>query len=540
MGVAPVVISEDEVRSALRAVLASNTFSRSQQLSRLLKYLCDSLLTHGPDYLAEYTIGTEALGRAADFDPTQDAAVRVEMHRLRRRLREYYDNEGTHDPVRVVIPSGQYAPVITRGGEEHKDPPPVREPAALEPPPDPPPPTVASEPPNDSRPFHFTARQVAWVSVAGMALLLFSAWLLWRPANATANGHPDMLKSAVTIPPPSLPAPPTAGIRIRCGRRSPWTDRVGQIWAADQYFEGGQAVEFPAHSYIARAFDPRLYESARSGTFSYRIPLPARTYEMHLYFMEPVFGPDGDGGEASRLFRVYINGQKVFDRFDILADADGQWTADMRVFKDISPGPDGNVLLNFESISGPALLNGIELVPARPHILNPIRLLPQDNFYTDSIGNVWTPDNFVTGGRISLHPGPVKNTRDQEIFRHERFGHFRYVIPVDRGSYSVYLYMSEEYWGPGNPGGGGDGTRVFSVFCNGTALLRNFDLYKEAGINTGVVRAFHHLTPNGQGKLALSFEPEHDYASLYALEVLDESGPDTPAYSRTLITSAGN
>jgi len=105
---------------------------------------------------------------------------------------------------------------------------------------------------------------------------------------------------------------------------------------------------------------------------------------------------------------------------------------------------------------------------------------------------------------------------------------------VDRGSYSVYVYMSEQYWGPGNPGGGGVGTRVFSIYCNGTSLLRSFDLYKEFGTNSGVVRGFHQLTPNAQGKLTLSFEPEHDYASIYALEVIDEAGPDTPSYQRTL------
>jgi len=100
--------------------------------------------------------------------------------------------------------------------------------------------------------------------------------------------------------------------------------------------------------------------------------------------------------------------------------------------------------------------------------------------------------------------------------------------------------MAEEYWGPGNPGGGGVGTRVFSVFCNGTALLRSLDLFKESGANYGVVRAFHHLTPNGQGKLMLSFEPEHDYASIYGLEVLDEAGPDTPSYERTLSGAGRN
>jgi hypothetical protein len=527
------VVAEDEIRLALQTILASETFTRSQQLSRLLKYLCDSLIAHGADRIAEYAIGTEALGRPSDFDPNQDAAVRVEMHRLRRRLRDYYDAEGASDPIRIVIPPGQYAPVVTRTSEEQASTSEVD--------------AVLPAEPLQHTPRHWKpGRAVLLWSIAGAAVVMLLVWFFWRrPGSATASGHPDAAKGATLIPsPPAQPGVPTQlGVRIGCGRRSPWTDRLGQIWGRDEYFEGGEAIEIPGRSYIPGAVDARLYQSARTGTFNYQVPLTGSTYEMRLYFIEPVFGPDNDqGGEANRMFSLSINGQKVFDRFDILADADGPWTADVRVFKDISPGPDGRVHIDFQSmgIIAPALINAIEFVPARPHILNPVRLLPQDNFYTDSAGNLWTPDNYHEGGRMSVHPGPVKNTRDQEMFRHERFGRFRYAVPVGPGSYSVYLYMAEEYWGPGNPGGGGVGTRVFSVFCNGTALLRGIDLFKESGINYGVVRAFHHLTPNGQGKLLLSFEPEHDYASIYGLEVIDEAGPDTPSYERTVSVKRGN
>ncbi len=519
------VVAEDEVRLAVQTVLSSQTFSRSQQLSRLLKYLCDSLLAHGADRIAEYSIGVEALGRAADFDPTQDAAVRVEMHRLRRRLRDYYNGEGAADAVRIEIPSGRYAPVVSRAVEESKAGTGVNEIA---------PETEALLPgdgPQTPR-LPFRGRAVFWGSIAGVMVAALAATLAWpRPGTAIARARRDPAKAATVAP----PSPPLSGIRIGCGRRDPWTDRLGQIWGHDEYFTGGDSIAIPGRPYIAGTFDARLFQSARTGTFSYRVPLPGQTYEMRLYFIEPVFGPENDqGGEGNRLFSIAINGRKVLDRFDIVADADGPWTADVRVFKDVSPGPDGHVLVNFESISGSALLNAIEFVPARPHILNPVRLLPQDNFYTDSAGNLWTPDNYSRGGRVAIHPGPVKNTRDQEIFRHERFGRFQYTVPVDHGSYSAYVYVAEEYWGPGNPGGGGVGTRVFSIFCNGSALLRALDIFKESGTNYGVVRAFHHLTPNAQGKLALRFEPEHDYASLYGLEVIDEAGSDAPSCDRTV------
>lgn len=525
-------VGEDELRLELHTIVTSETFGRSQQLSRLLTFLCESLIAHRTDHMTEYAIGTEALGRPTDFDPTQDAAVRVEMHRLRRRLRDYYKNEGASHSVHIVIPPGGYTPAVARVGVEPNSEPVAEVPdtACTEPAE----PSPAAPPP----PARFAARHLRMLGLAAVAATLIGAWLLSRPPRAAAtSGRADVAKGSVVLPLLSN----QASVRIGCGSRSAWADRLGQFWGRDAYFEGGQPIEIPPRRYIPGAFDARLYQSARTGNFKYSIPLPAGTYELRLYFIEPVFGPDNDqGGEANRLFTIAINGQQIFNRFDILTDADGPWTADVRVFKDVSPDSTGHVNLAFQSIANVALVNAIEFVPARPHVLNPIRLLPQDNFYTDSAGNLWTPDNYSAGGRISTHPGVVANTRDQELFRHERFGRFRYAIPVDRGSYSAYFYLAEEYWGSATPAGGGEGTRVFSIFCNGTALLRSIDLLKEAGNNIGVVRAFHHLKPNAQGKLLLSFEPEHDYASLYALEVLDEAGPDRPSYERTLTGGGAN
>jgi len=68
----------------------------------------------------------------------------------------------------------------------------------------------------------------------------------------------------------------------------------------------------------------------------------------------------------------------------------------------------------------------------------------------------------------------------------------------------------------------GHGKRVFDVYCNGVALLRRFDIFKEAGANRGVVKTFRGLEPNGQGKLQLWFMPARDYANVFAIEVTPE------------------
>ena len=69
-----------------------------------------------------------------------------------------------------------------------------------------------------------------------------------------------------------------------------------------------------------------------------------------------------------------------------------------------------------------------------------------------------------------------------------------------------------------------DGRFIFDVYCNGAALLRNFDIFKEAGAeNRALKKTFHGLQPNAQGKLMLSFVPIRNYASVRAIEVMSES-----------------
>jgi hypothetical protein len=41
------------------------------------------------DPLKEYTIGVEALGKPTDYDPRLDPTVRVDISKLRAKLREY-------------------------------------------------------------------------------------------------------------------------------------------------------------------------------------------------------------------------------------------------------------------------------------------------------------------------------------------------------------------------------------------------------------------------------------------------------------------
>src|SRR5438477_6725276 len=97
-------------RHELDALLASGIFSRAPNLAQLLTYVCAKYFEGTAEQIKEYNIAVEALGRPPEFDQKRDSIVRVEAHRLRKRLKEYYETEGANHPVQIVIPPGHYAP----------------------------------------------------------------------------------------------------------------------------------------------------------------------------------------------------------------------------------------------------------------------------------------------------------------------------------------------------------------------------------------------------------------------------------------------
>jgi hypothetical protein len=65
--------------------------------------------------------------------------------------------------------------------------------------------------------------------------------------------------------------------------------------------------------------------------------------------------------------------------------------------------------------------------------------------------------------------------------------------------------------------------RIFNVYCNGRVLLENLNVTEQAGgENRPLLKIFHNLTPDPQGKLVFSFEPVRNYATINAIEIVPE------------------
>lgn len=493
--------SDEQCRAEVLAVLSSDAFRRSPKLSRLLQYLCDKRLDGQAGEITEYGIALDVLGRNAEFDPQHDAVVRVDTHHLRKRLKEYYAGAGADHEIRIVIASGQYAPQFVGRSSgpmpEEQSVPGIAEPAPL----------IGKPVPG------------RWKWFA--ALVLAALVVVWAAQHYRQTV--SWLTGARTAPKPIGRAPGLAPaesdeIRIAAGdRTAPYIDAAGRTWLPDRYFSGGTTFRRSA-TQIHRTPDPDLFQNGREGQFVYAIPLNPGIYELHLYFAET-----GMSADTLRSVNVAVNGQPALG-VDIASDAGGVNTATVKIFKDISPAKDGFLHLMFLGVEPRSFVNAIEILPGTPGKIRPIRIGAGEHPFRDHLGQVWLPDRWSAGGRITSRLVLVDGTPDPGLYQWQRAGHFSYSIPVAEGGvYTVILHFSETWFAPPNSLGG-VGSRVFDVYCNGTTLLKAFDILKEAGGigNRAVIRTFQHIAASPQGKIDLTFVPVSNYSLINAIEVIEE------------------
>ena len=502
-------------RLELAALLASGIFGRAPNLALVLNYICTKHFDGTAEQIKEYNIAVEALGRPAQFDQRSDSIVRVEAHRLRKRLREYYEGDGATHAVQIEIPSGQYAPrfIFREQPGLIEQPPLTSEQVApvVEP-------VIPVELPNAAQPRRIMSKPLLWF-LAAAALVMVVAAVAWR--------HSGTARAGTGLGSTGGPVPPQGDtIRIRCGlERNGYIDRFGNNWLGDTFFHSGMPVDAADHA-IQGTRDAELYRTRREGSFRYDIPLRPGVYEMRLHFAETVYGDDNPagGGETSRVFTVRINGKEVLTNFDVVADG-GASAADIKVFKDITPAADGKLHLQFEPVSNQPILNAIEIAPGISGHMRPVRMVAQDHGYTDKNGHYWEPDRYVRGGQLVVRHETVAGSPDADLYRGERFGNITYTIPVAEGRYAITLYFAETWFGPGKAGGGsGTGSRIFDILCNGVAVKRNFDIFKEAGgDDRAVTLSIPDVAANHQGKIVVSLLPATNYASINAIELVDAS-----------------
>lgn len=115
---------KEAVNLQVDRLLSSSHFRNSRRYTDLLRFVVHQTLEGRADSLKERTLGIEVFGREPNFDTAGDSIVRVAAAEVRKRLAQYYQEEGHEQELRIDLPSGSYVAHFRR--------PPAPPPAAVE------------------------------------------------------------------------------------------------------------------------------------------------------------------------------------------------------------------------------------------------------------------------------------------------------------------------------------------------------------------------------------------------------------------------
>lgn len=148
-----------EIHGEVDRILESRWLRESSQLSGLLRHIVQETLDGHQDGLKEYNLGLQVFHRTPDYDPRDDAIVRVQASLLRKRLAAYYEHEGRDSTLRIELPRGGYVPVFHEVESEPSPPVPLL-----------PAPAPSPRPATRWRPFLAGAAAGAFLVLAGFLL----------------------------------------------------------------------------------------------------------------------------------------------------------------------------------------------------------------------------------------------------------------------------------------------------------------------------------------------------------------------------------
>ncbi len=157
----------------------------------------------------------------------------------------------------------------------------------------------------------------------------------------------------------------------------------------------------------------------------------------------------------------------------------------------------------------------------------------------DMNGNAWSPvGSFSSNSTVSTSTVAINGTTDDALYYLRRWGKdFTYTTDATNGTYTLRLHFAEPTMTASNK-------RVFSVQAEGQTILNNFDIHKEAGAKTALVKTFTITITDG--KLDLRLFASIDNAVISAIELIPAEGGVTPtptppaAATGLIVTNVGS
>jgi hypothetical protein len=192
--------------------------------------------------------------------------------------------------------------------------------------------------------------------------IIFSALLavVLLGCQSSSNKPADATVSAPGGPPKAATADASARpiIRIKAGVTTPYKDPDGNVWLADEGFEGGDPTERAADLAVANTKDPALYRTERYGMTGFSLAVPNGKYVVKLHFADTYEGITGPG---QRVFSFNVQGHDFKD-FDIWVKAG----SGMKAYIESVPVEitDGKLQITFTANVENPEINAIEIVPS--------------------------------------------------------------------------------------------------------------------------------------------------------------------------------
>ncbi len=275
-----------------------------------------------------------------------------------------------------------------------------------------------------------------------------------------------------------------------------YVDSQGIHFEADRFYSGGRTRQSAAA--IDGTADETLYQSERSGSFSYDIPLENGHYLMTLKLAEITWNAPG-----RRLMDVTVEGREILGDLDLYGAAGRNQSYDIRLPVKVS---DGTLNIGFRADVSEAKLSAL-LIQKLEHGLS-YGVNAGGRRFEDAAGVVYEHDAFGTGGRVHAAPASEEGTPDQALLATRRSGDFTYDIPLPDGPYLVTLMFAEL-------GVGGGSREVFHVKAQDQDVLSSNDAASMAGNSSPCEIPF--LTVVRDGHLRLSLESPTERAQLSAI-----------------------
>ena len=153
-------------------------------------------------------------------------------------------------------------------------------------------------------------------------------------------------------------------LRVDCGSYEPFTDKQGNVWAADQDLDATKdwGADYGSTSDrlgtgVTGTDIAAIYETERYSMDSYKFKVPNGKYTVRLHFAETY---EGIYGAGERVFSVSLQGKEVLKDLDPFKDAGGALKPLVKEFKGVSVDNDQLVIGFTPNIENPQIC-GIEI-----------------------------------------------------------------------------------------------------------------------------------------------------------------------------------